>query len=160
MLVGLSWPSLVESCAHILPSCTEYTIVLWTQVRCWSQIQGSHLTLTWNSLYSETRRHQLATFVSQLGKTPLSLRISLVFNSTVSRLSGIAAGPAFESQLLSITRRSQPPSLLFGRAYAKRKMPPKKQVKEEKVLLGRPGNNLKSGIVCKASEIMHLQSKR
>ncbi|ERF70590.1 Obg-like ATPase [Endocarpon pusillum] len=26
-------------------------------------------------------------------------------------------------------------------------MPPKKQVKEEKVLLGRPGNNLKSGIV-------------
>lgn len=35
------------------------------------------------------------------------------------------------------------------RAYAKkaRKMPPKKAVKEEKILLGRPGNNLKSGIV-------------
>lgn len=31
-------------------------------------------------------------------------------------------------------------------------MPAKKQVKEEKILLGRPGNNLKSGIVrqCKA----------
>jgi hypothetical protein len=28
-----------------------------------------------------------------------------------------------------------------------RKMPPKKEVKEEKILLGRPGNNLKSGIV-------------
>lgn len=26
-------------------------------------------------------------------------------------------------------------------------MPPKKAVQEEKVLLGRPGNNLKSGIV-------------
>ena len=26
-------------------------------------------------------------------------------------------------------------------------MPPKKGVKEEKILLGRPGNNLKSGIV-------------
>jgi 50S ribosomal subunit-associated GTPase HflX len=26
-------------------------------------------------------------------------------------------------------------------------MPPKKPVKEEKILLGRPGNNLKSGIV-------------
>lgn len=28
-------------------------------------------------------------------------------------------------------------------------MPPKKQVEEKKVLLGRPGNNLKSGIVSK-----------
>jgi obg-like ATPase 1 len=27
-------------------------------------------------------------------------------------------------------------------------MPPKKAVKEEKILLGRPGNSLKSGIVC------------
>jgi obg-like ATPase 1 len=36
------------------------------------------------------------------------------------------------------------------RTYAsakKQKMPPKKQVKEEKILLGRPGNSLKSGIV-------------
>jgi len=34
------------------------------------------------------------------------------------------------------------------RHYSKRnKMPPKKQVVEEKILLGRPGNNLKSGIV-------------
>lgn len=30
----------------------------------------------------------------------------------------------------------------------KGKMPPKKVVKEEKILLGRPGNSLKSGIVC------------
>lgn len=27
-------------------------------------------------------------------------------------------------------------------------MPPKKQVAEKKILLGRPGNSLKSGIVC------------
>ena len=27
-------------------------------------------------------------------------------------------------------------------------MPPKKAVVQEKILLGRPGNNLKSGIVC------------
>ena len=36
------------------------------------------------------------------------------------------------------------------RTYAKGKksrMPPKKKVEEEKILLGRPGNNLKSGIV-------------
>lgn len=27
-------------------------------------------------------------------------------------------------------------------------MPPKKAVEEKKILLGRPGNHLKSGIVC------------
>lgn len=38
--------------------------------------------------------------------------------------------------------------LVQHRNYAKsRKMPPKKQVVEEKIPLGRPGNNLKSGIV-------------
>ena len=37
------------------------------------------------------------------------------------------------------------------RTYAsKRRMGPKKEVKPEKILLGRPGNNLKSGIVCTA----------
>lgn len=30
-------------------------------------------------------------------------------------------------------------------------MPPKKAVKEERILLGRPGNNLKSGIVRRKS---------
>lgn len=40
------------------------------------------------------------------------------------------------------------------RTYAsskKKKMPPKKEVKQEKILLGRPGNSLKSGIVCTCS---------
>lgn len=42
--------------------------------------------------------------------------------------------------------------LVFSRGYAsskKKKMPPKKAQPEQKVLLGRPGNNLKSGIVCR-----------
>ncbi|KAJ8603188.1 hypothetical protein MRB53_042241 [Persea americana] len=34
-------------------------------------------------------------------------------------------------------------------------MPPKKAVKEEKLLLGRPGNNLKSGIVCGSVEVIN-----
>jgi hypothetical protein len=39
-------------------------------------------------------------------------------------------------------------TITFSRTYTKhRRMPPKKAVKEEKILLGRPGNNLKSGIV-------------
>jgi hypothetical protein len=35
----------------------------------------------------------------------------------------------------------------YASAPKKKNMPPKKAVKEEKVLLGRPGNSLKSGIV-------------
>ena len=42
-------------------------------------------------------------------------------------------------------------ALTTVRTYAKsKKMPPKKAVKEEKILLGRPGNSLKSGIVSRA----------
>jgi hypothetical protein len=36
-------------------------------------------------------------------------------------------------------------------------MPPKKPVKEEKILLGRPGNNLKSGIVWKIPCSIHRE---
>lgn len=36
-------------------------------------------------------------------------------------------------------------------------MPPKKVVKEEKVLLGRPGNNLKSGIVCETCPLLFFR---
>jgi hypothetical protein len=35
----------------------------------------------------------------------------------------------------------------YASAPKKKKMPPKKAVKEEKLPLGRPGNNLKTGIV-------------
>jgi len=39
-------------------------------------------------------------------------------------------------------------------------MPPKKQVQEEKILLGRPGNNLKSGIVRLPPLLLLLPSRR
>ena len=38
----------------------------------------------------------------------------------------------------------------------RRKMPPKKQVEEKKILLGRPGNSLKSGIVCRTPRLAPL----
>jgi hypothetical protein len=74
-----------------------------------------------------------------------SIRLSTLFFSSP------AAGSAFRFHF-------QHPNFLYPtcfpvfatiRFYAKsrRKMPPKKAVKEEKLLLGRPGNNLKSGIV-------------
>lgn len=49
--------------------------------------------------------------------------------------------------------------LVFVRRYAsskKKKMPPKKAPVEQKVLLGRPGNNLKSGIVCRQPPTLRL----
>lgn len=100
---------------------------------------------------SDNRSHQLATSVSQLANTPPSLPINLLFNSALPHTLDLAAGPALQLQLLlllSTPRHSRTPCLTSRRSYAKRRMPPKKQVKEEKVLLGRPGNNLKSGIVC------------
>ncbi len=38
-------------------------------------------------------------------------------------------------------------------------MPPKKAAKEEKILLGRPGNSLKSGIVCRTPTLPVCQAK-
>jgi hypothetical protein len=35
-------------------------------------------------------------------------------------------------------------------------MPPKKKEEEKKILLGRPGNSLKSGIVCRTPSILNL----
>ena len=79
-----------------------------------------------------------------------SLQFSLRFNSPSLLFPEPAAGPAFTVCFVHTLRR-QPiysPTSSQRRSYAKRKMPPKKAVKEEKILLGRPGNNLKSGIVC------------
>lgn len=41
-------------------------------------------------------------------------------------------------------------------ASSRKKMPPKKAVKEEKVILGRPGNSLKSGIVRRKPAILSI----
>lgn len=38
-------------------------------------------------------------------------------------------------------------------------MPPKKVVKEEPVLLGRPGNNLNAGIVCTNMYVLSTASR-
>ena len=69
--------------------------------------------------------------------------------SFLSRVS--AAGPAFATAHLRFcwSANTKAQSFVPVRTYAKRRMPPKKVVKEEKILLGRPGNNLKSGIVCR-----------
>jgi hypothetical protein len=67
-----------------------------------------------------------------------------IFSSLTATFQRSAARTATKSQsLLSCTV-----FLTTTRPYAKKKMPPKKAAKEEKILLGRPGNNLKSGIVC------------
>lgn len=94
-----------------------------------------------------------------------------LFLSSSLRFHRSAAGPAssfaaaattsFPSLRLSLAAAAAPsspsPPFLFlsRRSYSskkkkasKSKMPPKKAVVQEKVLLGRPGNNLKSGIVC------------
>ncbi|EFE43636.1 hypothetical protein TRV_01598 [Trichophyton verrucosum HKI 0517] len=75
-------------------------------------------------------------------------RSLVLFSSSPTRpLTQLAAGPAFGSFTLLLFRTS--PSLVSSRGFAsrKKKMAPKKPVKREKVLLGRPGNSLKSGIV-------------
>jgi hypothetical protein len=68
-----------------------------------------------------------------------------IFSSLTFTFHRSAASTATQDKnLLSCTV-----SINKTRHYAKkRRMPPKKAAKEEKILLGRPGNNLKSGIVC------------
>ena len=70
------------------------------------------------------------------------------------QLTQVAAGPALTSTAAphSFVPLTCLQTCTVVRTFASRKkkgkMAPKKQVKEEKILLGRPGNNLKSGIVC------------
>lgn len=75
---------------------------------------------------------------------------SLLFVSSHQTFQRSAAGTAIGSQILRIKYLGLLCSLtLSARSFAsKRKMPPKKKVEEKKILLGRPGNSLKSGIVC------------
>lgn len=86
----------------------------------------------------------------------LSIILSLPANFSSLRPSVIkAAGSAFQqSSFCQLEVFARANSLGLCRVQvrtnvskSKRKMPPKKAVKEEKILLGRPGNNLKSGIV-------------
>lgn len=80
--------------------------------------------------------------------TTSSFKSNVVFFTSIRPYSIFAAGPALSPYSKSSSRVALTP--LQRRTYAKKKkMPPKKAVKEEKVYLGRPGNNLKSGIVCR-----------
>ena len=89
-------------------------------------------------------------------KTHALRRVTLRFNSSASHFTEPAAGSAFDTYFLVSLRRlyARSPVPSQRRGYAKRKMPPKKAVKEDKILLGRPGNNLKSGIVCRGSNLV------
>ena len=89
--------------------------------------------------------------------TKSQIFIPLLFNSTSTycRLSPRAAGPAFKPHLqpafeLSVKLSSATPiarGFATSSARLRSRMPPKKKEEEKKVLLGRPGNSLKSGIV-------------
>jgi hypothetical protein len=82
--------------------------------------------------------------------TTSTLGAQHIFSSLPLILQRLSARTATQNQsLLSCTVL-----ITTNRYYARgkgKKMPPKKAVKEEKILLGRPGNNLKSGIVCSCS---------
>jgi hypothetical protein len=84
--------------------------------------------------------------------TSFLTRTALFFTSPTTHISLVAAGSAFERHSAQVVGLPlfPLPQAAQRRSYARaRKMPPKKTVKEEKIHLGRPGNNLKSGIVCR-----------
>lgn len=84
---------------------------------------------------------------------PTTLSLAFSFSSLIPALARPAAARTpcfFPSSAHCTSARKICVSFASVRTYAsakKKKMPPKKQVKEEKILLGRPGNSLKSGIV-------------
>jgi len=82
----------------------------------------------------------------------VSRSFSVTLFTSPNRFSLFAAGSALEPCSKPAVWRIAAFSLAptpQKRSYAKKKMPPKKAVKEEKILLGRPGNSLKSCIVCR-----------
>lgn len=86
-------------------------------------------------------------------KTPPAIALTFSFSSLIPTFSRPAASTVcchFPTLLHPSCARKFFIPFSTVRTYAsakKKKMPPKKAVKEEKVLLGRPGNSLKSGIV-------------
>jgi len=84
--------------------------------------------------------------------TPPTIPLPLSFASLIPiffRPAASTARPRTPSLLVSASAATRffPFPRLYASAPKKKKMPPKKQVKEEKLPLGRPGNSLKSGIV-------------
>lgn len=88
-------------------------------------------------------------------KTTTSLRLPYIFTSALGRFQLRAAGSAFvlahkaEVNSTSVSCRTLEASRHFSTSSNRHRsrMPPKKKEEEKKVLLGRPGNSLKSGIV-------------
>ena len=88
-------------------------------------------------------------------KIPPTNPVILSFSSLIPTLSRPAASTASHLPAPFLSSFSShkffflscPRSRTYASAPKKKKMPPKKAVKEEKLLLGRPGNSLKSGIV-------------
>ena len=91
-------------------------------------------------------------------KTTTFLRQSYAFTSGSCHFQISAAGSALGFQLKASPRSApllRPSSTAFRTFSAstvghRSRMPPKKKEEEKKVLLGRPGNSLKSGIVCRS----------
>lgn len=86
--------------------------------------------------------------------TPPTTPLTFSFSSLIPTFYRPAASTA--SHISALLHSSPSPAKFFisfttVRTYAsapkKKKMPPKKQVQEVKIPLGRPGNNLKTGIV-------------
>jgi len=107
----------------------------------------------WQNPLKPIRRTKLVqgelTALSRTRLSPATIKTSTlsaqrIFSSFSNTFQRSAARTATQNQsLLSCTV-----FITSTRNYAKKKnMPPKKGVEEKKVLLGRPGNNLKSGIV-------------
>lgn len=76
-----------------------------------------------------------------------TIRPTLIFFSSPTTFCAKAAGSALRLRQPLLFHTLRQPVRTYA-SKSKKKMPPKKAVKEEKILLGRPGNNLKSGIVC------------
>ena len=118
-----------------------------------SRTQRDHPT----SSSSSTRLVSCRSPFTQL-KLSCTRNTFLLFSSSLRPFCSLAAGPAFAPRAQHL---QQPVLLIPLRTYAsksKKKMPPKKAVKEEKILLGRPGNSLKSGIVRGSMQCVDLRS--
>lgn len=119
----------------------------------WPQ-RGSHITSLPNPSFGNchleptliARGGQLASLIQAF--TTIHPIRNTHFDSCHHFFQQSAAGSALN---LTLPRILLPPAFkppFQSRPFARKRMPPKKQAEEKKILLGRPGNSLKSGIVC------------
>jgi hypothetical protein len=124
--------------AHLVPISRDNLQIAPPAAKSTSEFHSSHKTAQ-GEVYTTLKRTRLLPTV-----TTSTFGAQRLFSSLSTPFQRSAARTATNNQsLFSCTV-----FLATSRTYAKKKMPPKKAAKEEKILLGRPGNNLKSGIVC------------